>query len=69
MIEIITIFIHAIVTDQAIRPKGQDMRLGEDNIHLTVAGLAGVGIEGRYIPMMTIAAGKRFARDFELMSL
>jgi hypothetical protein len=40
--EIIPKSIHTIVARQTIRPEGQDMRLGEDNVHLTVAGIAGV---------------------------
>ena len=65
--EIIPVSVHTIMTGEAIRPEGQDMRLGEDNVHLTVAGLAGVESESCYIPMMAIIAGKCFMRDFELM--
>ncbi len=60
VIEIISISIHAIVTGEAIRPERQDMRLGESNVHLTVAGLAGVGSESCYILWMTIFTSERF---------
>ena len=39
--EVIAKFVHAVVTGKAIRPKRQDMCLGEDNIHLTVATVTG----------------------------
>jgi hypothetical protein len=42
MIEIIAIFIHAVMTGETIRPEGQGMCLSEDNVHLTVATVAGV---------------------------
>lgn len=52
---------------QTIRPEGQDMRLGEDNIHLTVAVVAGVGSEGRHILAVAIFTDKRFTRRLFLV--
>jgi hypothetical protein len=34
--------IHTIEACQTFRPEGQDVCLGKDNVHLTVAGIAGV---------------------------
>ena len=41
MVEIFPKPIHAVVTRKAIRPKRQDMCLGKNNIHLTVATVTG----------------------------
>jgi len=69
MVEIISELIHSIMTGKAICPEGQGMRLGEDNVHFTVAVLAGVGCEGFYIISMTITASERFIRHLELMPI
>ena len=42
LVEIISKHIHSIVTGKAIRPEGQGMCLGKDNVHFAVAVLAGV---------------------------
>ena len=58
MSEVIPKPVHAIVTGKAIRPKGKDMRLGEDNIHLTMTGIAGGGRKSRNVVAVTIRAGR-----------
>ena len=61
--------IHAVVAGEASRPVGQDMRLGEGSVHLTVATVAGGGGEGLDIVEMTVRAGKRFLRSCPLVSV
>ena len=60
--EVLSKFIHAVVTGKAVRPKRQDMRLGKDDIHLTVTIIAGLRREGFYILVMTVFATERFPR-------
>ena len=55
----------AIETSIAIRKR---MRKGEGNVHLAVAGLAGVGSERRDVAVMTVVAGERCIRSRALMS-
>ena len=62
MFEITAKSIHAIVTRETICPEGQDVCLGETNVHLTVATVTCVWSEGFYILLMTIATSERFAR-------
>ena len=42
MIEVIAVTIDTIMARETICPKGEDVCLGEDNIHIAVTGLAGV---------------------------
>ena len=42
MVEIFPKPIHTVVTRKAIRPKRQDMCLGKNNIHLTMATVTGL---------------------------
>ena len=67
MIKVVAVAINTIMAGQTICPERQDMCLGEDNIHLTVAAVAGVGCEGCHILTMAILADKRFARRPLLM--
>jgi hypothetical protein len=69
MLEIVPKSIHAIMTVEACLAIFKRMAQGEGRIHLTVAGLAGVRSEGRYIAVMTIVTGERFARRCKLMPL
>ena len=61
--------IHPVMTIQASRPIGQDMRLGEESVHLTVTSIAGVGSESRYIFTMTIYTSEGFILDREPVSI
>ncbi len=65
VIEIIPIPIHPIVAGEAVRAEGEQMRLGEGNVHLTMAGLTGVRAEGGDVPMMTVVTGERFPQRRE----
>ncbi len=67
MIEVVAVTVDAIMAGQTIRPERQDMCLGEDNIHLTVAVVAGVRCEGCHILTMAILADERLARRLLLM--
>ena len=69
VIEIIPVAIHSVVARKAVRAEGKEMGLGEGNIHLTMAGLAGVRCEGRDVAPMTIIAGKRFIRSRKLVTV
>jgi hypothetical protein len=69
MAEIISISIHAIVASETVCPEGQEMSLGEGNIHLTVAGLAGVQCEGCDVAQMTIIAHERVTLCSKLVSV
>ena len=67
--EIVSEPVHTIVARQTIRPEGQEVCLGEANVHLTVATIAGGRSEGHHILAMTIGTGKRFTRGRELVSV
>ena len=69
MIKTLAITIHSIVAIQAVGAEGDEVSLGEGNIHLTVASLAGVRGEGRNVPLMTIIAGERFVRSRQLVTV
>jgi len=69
MIEVVAITVNAIVAGNTIRPVGEEVCLGEGNVHFFVAVLAGVGCEGLNIIAMAIAAGKRFAPRLALVPL
>jgi len=60
--KVIAEFVHAIVTGKTICPESQDMRLGKDNIHLTVTTVAGLRGESFDILLMTIFTTERFTR-------
>ena len=63
MIEFFSQAVHAIMAIETNRTKGQCVRGHEPQIHLTVAGIAGVQREGCDIAMMTVSAGERIARS------
>lgn len=46
MVEVVTVLVHAIVTTQAVIAEREQMHLRKDNIHFTVAVLAGDRVEG-----------------------
>lgn len=59
--------VHTVVAGKTIHPKGQDMSLGEDNIHLTVTTVAGGWIKRRDILTVAIGTGEGFARRRQLV--
>lgn len=61
--------VHAIVTIETGIAIGEGVCQGEDRVHLTVAGLAGVRSEGGYIPVMTIIAYERSIRSRGLVTV
>ncbi len=65
--EVITQCVYAIVTGKAICAKSQNVCLGESNIHLTVATVAGVWGEGCDVRLMAILTSERCARRCELV--
>ena len=69
VIEIIPEAVRAIMAGETIRAKGKLMRLGEGNVHLTVAGFAGVGSEDRDVAVMTVITGERHIRSRTLMTV
>ena len=69
MAEIVSVVIDAIVTGEAVVAECEKMGLGEGNIHLAVAGLAGVCGESRDVALMAVITGERIARSCALMSI
>lgn len=65
--EVLPKFIHAVVTGKTVFAKGEDMRLGKDDIHLTVTIIAGLRREGFDILVMTVLATERLPRRRELV--
>ena len=61
--------IYSIVAVKTCYPVGQEVRLGKDSIHLTVAGLACVRCEDGNVILMTVSACERFIPDREPVSV
>jgi hypothetical protein len=68
VVEVISVAVCAIVAGETIRAEGKQMRLGEGNVHLTVAGLAGVGGEDRDVAVMTVITGEGRVRCCALVT-
>jgi len=60
--------VYPVMTGQAVWAERQGMRQGKDRVHLTVAGVARVGGEGRQVILVAIGAGKRFSLGCSLVS-
>lgn len=69
VIEVLTQAIHAIMTVETGRAKGERVRGHERQIHLTVASITGLRDEGPDIAVMAIVAGERFARSRTLVTV
>lgn len=69
MIEALAKAVDSIVALQAGRAERQEMDLGKDSVHLTVAGIARVCGEGGDILVVTVGACERFLLGRELVSV
>ena len=67
--EVFSEAVHAIMTVQTGVAIGKRMGEGEGRVHLTVAGLAGVGGEDGDVAVMTVVAGERNIPSRLLMSV
>ena len=69
MVKVITVAIYTVVAGETIRAEGEQMGLGEGQVDLAVAGLAGVQRECGDVAMMAIVTNKRFIPSREPMSI
>lgn len=68
MVKTGAIRINAVMTGETVRAESDEMNLGVDNVHLAVAGQAGVRGEGGDVINVAIGAFKGLSIQIALMS-